>query len=112
MEVKAIGDSSQIGARLLSASQSREVKAQAGSQQDQSTTGTTEETKQAVKKCNEILSSETNLRMHYDDDIHQVIITVVDAGTEQVIRQIPSEELVSFAKNFDQYLGALYDGRV
>lgn len=58
---------------------------------------------EVVKRAAETVSSfiETvsrDVRVAYDDTISRSIFTVVDAETSEVIRQIPSEDLVAIAR--------------
>ena len=51
-----------------------------------------------VEKLNEFLrQSARNLQFRYDDRSGRTVITVVDASTGDVIRQIPSDELLALA---------------
>lgn len=58
---------------------------------------------EVVKRAAETVSSfiETvsrDVRVAYDDTISRSVFTVVDAETNEVIRQIPSEDLVAIAR--------------
>lgn len=58
---------------------------------------------EVVKRAAETVSSfiETvsrDVRVAYDDTISRSVFTVVDAETSEVIRQIPSEDLVAIAR--------------
>ena len=65
-----------------------------------------EELKQALRGLNEKLSAwSTNLRFEVDEDLSRVIVQVVDADTGDVVRQIPSEEIINMSKA----LGKLQD---
>lgn len=48
-----------------------------------------------------------NLHFSIDEDIGRTIVKVVDASTDEVIRQIPSEEIVAIAKAMDKLQGLL-----
>lgn len=48
-----------------------------------------------------------NLRFSIDKDINRTIVKVVDASTDEVIRQIPSEEIIAIAKAMDKLQGLL-----
>ena len=48
-----------------------------------------------------------NLQFSIDQDIGRTIVKVVDASTDEVIRQIPSEEIVAIAKAMDKLQGLL-----
>jgi len=45
-----------------------------------------------------------NLEFSIDNDNGQVLVRVVDAHTHELVRQIPSEEVMALAQKIDQYL--------
>ncbi len=47
----------------------------------------------------------SNLEFSVNDETDQVIIKVVDRATKEVIRQIPSEEMIAIAKALDSIKG-------
>lgn len=49
----------------------------------------------------------TDLRFETDKDTGQTVVQVVDAQTNQVIRQIPSDEMLAIARNIDHMKGLL-----
>ena len=51
-----------------------------------------------------------NLQFSVDDDTNLTLIKVVDSATDEVIRQIPSEEMVAIAKAIDKLQGMLQQG--
>ncbi len=58
-----------------------------------------EELTQAVDAMNEqIQQVHRQLQFSVDDTLDRVVITVIDRDTEEVIRTIPSEEALKFAK--------------
>ncbi|WP_148715879.1 flagellar protein FlaG [Chitinolyticbacter meiyuanensis] len=69
-----------------------------------------DELKDAVKKLNETaqaLSNSSALNFSIDNDVNAVVVKVVDSSTDEVIRQIPSEEAIAIAKAIDQFRGLL-----
>lgn len=48
-----------------------------------------------------------DLLFSIDEDTGKTIVKVVDASTDEVIRQIPSEEIISIAKALDKLQGLL-----
>ena len=51
-----------------------------------------------IEKLNDYLRQNSrNLQFRYDDSSGRTVITVIDAGTGDVVRQIPSEELLAMA---------------
>ncbi len=60
----------------------------------------------ALTELNQKLDAwNTNLRFEIDDDTSRVVVQVVDAETGEVVRQIPSEEVMHMSK----MLGKLHD---
>ena len=52
-------------------------------------------------------TSSSNLKFSIDDETGQTIVRVTDMKTGELIRQIPSEELVELAKTLDRMQGKL-----
>ena len=50
-----------------------------------------------------------NLRFSVDEDTGRTVVKVLDSATDQVIRQIPSEEVLSIAKALDKLSGLLLE---
>lgn len=48
-----------------------------------------------------------NLQFSVDQDLGRTVVRVVDTSTEEVIRQIPPEEVLAFAKAVDKLKGLL-----
>ena len=57
------------------------------------------------------LSVET-LQMNYDADIDRVVITVVDGQSQEVVRQIPGADSITFMKRFQQMIRATTNKKV
>lgn len=63
---------------------------------------------EAVKKVNEFVKPINNsLSFNLDEESGQTVIKVVDLTTKEVIRQIPSEEMLAIAKALDTMKGLL-----
>jgi len=56
-----------------------------------------------------VQSSQRSLRFRVDDLSGRTVITVVNATTDEVIRQIPSEEVLAIADRLDNFAGSLVD---
>lgn len=55
----------------------------------------------AVKDISEkVQNFQRSLQFHVDEDSGRTIITVIDKETEEVIRQIPPEEVLTLAEQF------------
>lgn len=64
--------------------------------------------KQAVKSINETVQAFTrDLEFTVDEDTKKTLVKVVDVNTNEVIRQIPSEEVLAIAKALDKLQGLI-----
>ncbi|MEB0139847.1 MULTISPECIES: flagellar protein FlaG [unclassified Undibacterium] len=64
--------------------------------------------KQAVKEINQALQSHNQeVRFSIDADSKRVIVKVVDEKTNQVLRQMPSQEALEISKSLDKLQGLL-----
>lgn len=67
-----------------------------------------EEVKEAVAKVNEMVSGmNRGLEFSVDEDTDIKIVKVVDTESREVIRQIPTEEVVQISKWLDKLQGIL-----
>lgn len=51
----------------------------------------------------------TELRFEVDNESRQVKVKIVDPDTGEVIRQIPSEEILAIRKRMEDLVGVLYN---
>jgi FlaG protein len=51
----------------------------------------------------------SELRIHYDDQLGRTIVRIVDRESQEVVNQIPSEEMVAFLRKFRRLTGVLVD---
>jgi flagellar protein FlaG len=66
---------------------------------------------QAVEQLNHLMAShQRSLRFQIDAASGRTVITVINDATNEVVRQIPSPELLQIARNLDD-LGSLIDAR-
>jgi len=66
-----------------------------------------------VNEMNSFLQSmNRNLSFSIDEQLGQSVIIVKDSESEEIIRQIPSEELVVLRKKMDDVVGILFDTKV
>lgn len=63
---------------------------------------------EAVKVVNDFVGL-VNKSLHFsvDDDTGKTVVKVIDSGTKELIRQIPSEEMLAIAKALDGIKGLL-----
>jgi flagellar protein FlaG len=67
-----------------------------------------EEVKQSVEKINNTIQTMSrNLQFSVDGDTKMKVVKVIDTSTKQVIRQIPTEEVLAIAKTLDKLQGLL-----
>jgi flagellar protein FlaG len=73
---------------------------------------TTEELKHAAKQASEVVQKvATNLEFAVDKELDTVVVKLLDSDTHEVIRQVPSTEMLRIAKSLDQMQGLLLDDR-
>lgn len=71
------------------------------------------ELESAVEKVQSFTQKQAKeLQFNIDKDSGRTVIKVVDTSTQEVIRQIPSEEMLSMAKALDQLQGLLIKQKV
>jgi len=58
------------------------------------------------------VKSPNELRLRVEEDINTVVATVVNRETEEVVRTLPPEELVTAAKKLNAILGQILDREV
>jgi len=76
----------------------------------------TEKPQEALKEALEdiernIDESATSLRFSVDKTTGKTIVSVVDAQTQEVVRQIPAEEIMKMARALDRMQGLLFNGK-
>lgn len=70
--------------------------------------GSPEAVKQAVETIQQVVETMTrDLRFSFDDDLNRTVIKVVDTKTDEVIRQIPAEEVLEIARSLNKLQGLL-----
>jgi len=52
-----------------------------------------------------------NLRISVDQDTGKTVVKVMDIHTDEVIRQIPTEEAISIARTLDKVQGLLLNDK-
>jgi flagellar protein FlaG len=66
---------------------------------------------ETLRTLNELMSArQRNLSFHVDETSGRTVITVRDATTQQVVRQIPADEVLAVARALEN-AGALVDAR-
>ncbi len=66
-----------------------------------------------VERLNEIVQTvERNLQFSIDKQSGDAIIKVIDKKTQEVIRQIPSEEVMAIRNNIEELKGIIFSAEV
>jgi flagellar protein FlaG len=69
---------------------------------------TREQVEQVVTRVKESLSgTNSRLKIEIDSDVNRVVIKILDGESGEIIRQIPSQELLDLAKHLDGSKGFL-----
>lgn len=69
-----------------------------------------EELDDAVSKINDHMQTiRRNLHFNMDDDSGQLVVKVVDVDTDEVVRQIPSEEALQLSRRLEELRGLLLE---
>lgn len=62
----------------------------------------------AVKDIQDFIkNTNTSLDFHVDKDTDKLVVKVIDTSTKEVIKQIPSEDMLALAKALDKLKGLL-----
>ncbi len=65
-----------------------------------------EQLKAAIKSVQEYIEPINNaLEFSMNDDTNQMVVKIIDRDTKEVIRQMPSEEMIAIAKALDSIKG-------
>ena len=46
-----------------------------------------------------------------DEDLNRTIVSVIDTETDEIVKQIPTEDAIRLAKNINEVIGLFYDDR-
>ncbi|MCW8883776.1 MAG: flagellar protein FlaG [Motiliproteus sp.] len=69
-----------------------------------------EDIQATVQQLNEFMSQgQRSLSFSVDDSVGEVVVRVTDKETSELIRQIPSEEVLKFKQHLDAMLGMLFN---
>lgn len=67
---------------------------------------------EVVERLNERMREmKRSLRFSVDDTSGHIVVKVVDKDTDEVIRQIPSEEMLAIMKHINDFDGQIFDAR-
>lgn len=114
---RAVVDTSPAGTGAVAeqaAVQEREQAQQVGDDlaAEQSQDDLAEMLESQLEKLNTLMQDKNrSIQFSVDRDLDEVVVKVVDTQTEEVIRQIPNEETLKFAKNLEGVLGVIFNER-
>lgn len=95
-------------ARVVQNSGTTQVQTAQAVEQAQKIEPTRQQVEEAAKTVNEFLKPINNsINFSLDEDTGITVVKVIDVATKEVIRQIPSEEMLVIAKAIDQMKGLL-----
>ncbi len=95
-------------AHLRDAEKALQVSAPSAKEASKDDPGILEKLKAAVEKIQEFVSSTaSDIKFSIDEESGQTVVKVVDRETQDVIRQIPSQEMLDLAQALDKLQGLL-----
>lgn len=125
MEIQQVSSSGAVGYQPASGGSAVDVKSQpvtevvksavepvavdAKAVQAASAASNSDQLKESVSKINKTIQTlARDLQFTVDEDTQMNVVKVVDTQTKDVIRQIPSEEVLAIAKALDKLQGLLF----
>ena len=101
--VKAKGiDAGQQGQEIAGGSQTPGKSVPPAEQAAEATTVGKEDLREAVERLSDYVQNvQRNLHFSVDESSGRTIITVIDSGTKEVIRQIPPKEVLSLSERLE-----------
>lgn len=116
MEVSAITNiqiKSKIQEKTVEFPEGRiKVKPEGASDINEQVKKTQEEIIQNIEEMLKFFEQNTSVKFQYDKSINKIIIQVINGGNNEIIKQIPPEEMVRFLKAFNEIIGLLIDKEI
>jgi flagellar protein FlaG len=73
---------------------------------------TQDEVREAIKEIQRnVGNSSTSLQFSVDRATGRTIVSIIDAETKEIVRQIPTEEVMKLARTLDRMQGLLVNGK-
>ena len=70
----------------------------------------TESIDDAVEVLNEALSRKnTSAQIRKDEELNRFLVTIKDKDSGEIVREVPPEALLKFARNLEELKGILFD---
>ncbi len=100
--------------RVDSVVKTEKIKNLQANEEPQNESLSAEETKQVTSDLNEYMSDlQTNLRFSiYEKLDHQVVVEIKNRQTDELIKQIPSEEILELRVKMEELTGMLLDEKI
>lgn len=99
-------DLQKISSRLSETATATQKAEQSSDDSSGENAGGLEKLRSAVEKIQEFVSSTaSDIRFSIDEDSGQTVVKVIDRETQEVIRQIPSQEMLDLAQHWTSYKG-------
>jgi flagellar protein FlaG len=110
---RGIGESS-LGANKLQALKPIDSMGKSDKKDQQNRGLTVSDTKELVDELNEYMNDlQTQLGFSIREDLdHQVVVEIKNRETEELLKQIPSEELLKIREKMEELTGFLFDQSV
>lgn len=72
-----------------------------------------DELENIVREINQFIQIfNTKIAFEFDKEVEKIILKIIDSQTNEVIRQIPPEELLRVSKRISELLGLIINARV
>lgn len=110
MNIQSISSSLPAQSSPEAGSVSREVKLAVAAQEKAPVAkeASPEQLKAAIKSVREYIEpTKSDLEFSVIEETDQVVVKIIDSSTKEVIRQMPSEEMIAIAKALDSIKGLL-----
>lgn len=108
VDVSAARQQPTAGQADTTSSAGRAQAAQPTAEAQKASNGNVHELNSAVNTTNKFMMAlSQNLQFSIDKDTSRVVVKLMDVSTKEVIRQIPSEEMLTIAKALDKLQGLL-----
>lgn len=71
----------------------------------------TQEVKNAVAALNDVFQqANVSVRYSFDDNTDDLVITLVNSDTDEVLRQIPPDQILKMRQHLQELMGMMFDG--
>ena len=91
----------------------KQTSAEKESSSDKEPAASEQEIAETITEMNRFLDSmKRNISFSIDEELGSSVIVVKDSENDEVIRQLPSEELIVLRKKMDDVAGILFDTKV